>query len=170
MFCLDLSSTHRNSEYLDTSLRNFVFYCHRHVLSYATRKWSSSREEADLRSFLSRSDSMFTVLDAVSHLLLSFAAVLEILLQVGRWNFVSLSHRWLSFRLDYCGIAILIIGSVVPLLYYQFYCEFGTKLAYLLLIGSLGTACIVISMWDRFGSSEYRVYRACKCRLMLKDA
>jgi adiponectin receptor len=66
------------------------------------------------------------------------------------------------FRLDYCGIAILIIGSIVPLLYYQFYCEFGTKIIYLSLIGLLGIACIVISMWDRFSSSDYRVYRACK--------
>ncbi|CAF1361484.1 unnamed protein product [Adineta ricciae] len=63
-------------------------------------------------------------------------------------------------KLDYCGIAILIIGSIVPLLYYQFYCEFGTKVAYLTLIGILGAGCIVISMWDRFSSSEYRVYRA----------
>ena len=66
------------------------------------------------------------------------------------------------FRLDYCGIAILIVGSIVPLLYYQFYCEFGTKVAYLTLIGVLGIGCMVISMWDRFSSSEYRVYRACK--------
>lgn len=66
-------------------------------------------------------------------------------------------------RLDYCGIAILIIGSIVPLLYYQFYCEFGTKLAYLTMIGLLGITCIVISMWDKFSASEYRVYRACKC-------
>ncbi|CAF5186634.1 unnamed protein product [Rotaria magnacalcarata] len=65
------------------------------------------------------------------------------------------------FRLDYCGIAILIIGSVVPLLYYQFYCEFGTKIAYLSLIGLLGITCIVISLWDRFASSDYRVYRVC---------
>jgi len=62
-------------------------------------------------------------------------------------------------KLDYCGIAILIIGSVVPLLYYQFYCEFGTKIAYLSLIGLLGIACIVISLWDRFASSDYRIYR-----------
>ena len=74
-------------------------------------------------------------------------------------------ESWI-FRLDYCGIAILITGSVVPLLYYQFYCEFGTKVAYLSLIGSLGIACIVISMWDRFASSDYRVYRVCKCRFL----
>jgi predicted membrane channel-forming protein YqfA (hemolysin III family) len=28
-------------------------------------------------------------------------------------------------RLDYCGIAILIVGSVIPWLYYGFYCEVG---------------------------------------------
>lgn len=69
------------------------------------------------------------------------------------------------FRLDYCGIAILIVGSIVPLLYYQFYCEFGTKVAYLTLISVLGAACIIISMWDKFSASEYRVYRACKSLL-----
>jgi hypothetical protein len=68
----------------------------------------------------------------------------------------------LIFRLDYCGIAILIVGSIVPLLYYQFYCEFGTKVVYLTLIGLLAIGCIVISMWDRFSATEFRVYRACK--------
>ncbi|CAM4856985.1 unnamed protein product [Rotaria socialis] len=63
-------------------------------------------------------------------------------------------------KLDYCGIALLIIGSIIPLLYYQFYCEFGTKVAYLTFIGLLGTGCIVITMWDKFSSSQYRVYRA----------
>ncbi|CAF4416629.1 unnamed protein product, partial [Didymodactylos carnosus] len=63
-------------------------------------------------------------------------------------------------KLDYCGIAILIIGSIIPLLYYQFYCEFGTKIAYLSVIGLLGIGCIVVSMWDRFSAPEYRVYRA----------
>ncbi|CAF2523407.1 unnamed protein product [Rotaria sp. Silwood2] len=63
-------------------------------------------------------------------------------------------------KLDYCGIAFLIIGSIIPLLYYQFYCEFGTKVAYLTFIGILGLGCIVVSMWDKFSASRYRVYRA----------
>ncbi|CAF3870209.1 unnamed protein product [Rotaria sordida] len=63
-------------------------------------------------------------------------------------------------KLDYCGIAFLIIGSIIPLLYYQFYCEFGTKVAYLTFIGVLGIGCIVVSMWDKFSSAHYRIYRA----------
>lgn len=57
---------------------------------------------------------------------------------------------------------MLIIGSIVPLLYYQFYCEFGIKVVYLTLIGILGIGCMVISMWDRFSAAQYRVYRARK--------
>jgi adiponectin receptor len=68
----------------------------------------------------------------------------------------------LIFRLDYCGIAILIVGSDIPLLYYQFHCEFGTKVAYLTLIALLGIGCMVVSMWDKFSSPQYRIYRACK--------
>ncbi|CAF3374376.1 unnamed protein product [Rotaria sp. Silwood1] len=63
-------------------------------------------------------------------------------------------------KLDYCGIAFLIIGSIIPLLYYQFYCEFGIKVAYLTFIGVLGIGCIIVSMWDKFSASHYRVYRA----------
>ncbi len=72
------------------------------------------------------------------------------------------------FRLDYCGIAILIIASIIPLLYYQFYCEFGTKVVYLTLIALLGIGCMVVSMWDKFSSPQYRVYRACKFFLIKK--
>jgi adiponectin receptor len=65
-----------------------------------------------------------------------------------------------TFRLDYCGISILIISSFIPWIYYGFYCEFGTKIAYLLITISLGTGCIIVSMWDKFSTPEYRTYRA----------
>ncbi|CAF4334411.1 unnamed protein product, partial [Adineta steineri] len=64
------------------------------------------------------------------------------------------------FRLDYCGISILIIASFIPWIYYGFYCEFGTKIAYLLITALLGGGCIIASMWDKFATPEYRTYRA----------
>ncbi len=68
-------------------------------------------------------------------------------------------HTYL-FRLDYCGISILIVASFIPWIYYGFYCEFGTKIAYLTITTVLGTGCIVVSLWDKFSAPEYRTCRA----------
>lgn len=63
-------------------------------------------------------------------------------------------------KLDYCGIALLTIGSFVPWLYYSFYCRLEPKITYLCLIFVLGTLCIVVSMWDKFAQPQYRPLRA----------
>lgn len=63
-------------------------------------------------------------------------------------------------KLDYCGIALLTIGSFVPWLYYSFYCRLEPKVTYLALIFFLGTICIVVSMWDKFAEPKYRPLRA----------
>lgn len=63
-------------------------------------------------------------------------------------------------KLDYCGIALLIIGSFVPWLYYGFYCEFQPKLIYLTLVIVLGVTAIVVSLWDKFGEPRFRCLRA----------
>lgn len=63
-------------------------------------------------------------------------------------------------KLDYCGIAILTMGSFVPWLYYSFYCRLGPKIAYLTLIFVLGSACIVVSLWDKFSEPQFRAVRA----------
>lgn len=63
-------------------------------------------------------------------------------------------------KLDYCGIAILTMGSFVPWLYYSFYCRIGPKIGYLVLIFVLGTSCIVVSLWDKFSEPEFRGLRA----------
>lgn len=52
------------------------------------------------------------------------------------------------------------MGSFVPWLYYAFYCEKTIMLVYLILILFLGTSCIVVSLWEKFGTSEYRAMRA----------
>lgn len=54
------------------------------------------------------------------------------------------------------------MGSFVPWLYYAFYCEPIPKIAYLVLISILGSACIVVSLWDKFSEPQFRAIRAGK--------
>jgi len=63
-------------------------------------------------------------------------------------------------KLDYCGIAMLIMGSFVPWLYYGFYCDYQPKLIYLSVVVALGITSIVVSLWERFGEPNYRPLRA----------
>lgn len=63
-------------------------------------------------------------------------------------------------KLDYCGIAMLIMGSFVPWLYYGFYCDFQPKLIYLSVVLVLGITSIVVSLWERFGEPSFRPLRA----------
>ena len=67
---------------------------------------------------------------------------------------------FIFIRLDYVGIAILIIGSYIPWLYYAFYCETSSLVIYTSLISIMGVACIIFSLWDRFSRPEFRVVRA----------
>ncbi|PRD26698.1 UNVERIFIED_CONTAM: AdipoR [Trichonephila clavipes] len=63
-------------------------------------------------------------------------------------------------KLDYCGIAVLIIGSFVPWLYYGFYCDYQPKVFYFVLVSVLGAASIIVSMWDKFSEPQFRWLRA----------
>ena len=63
-------------------------------------------------------------------------------------------------RLDYTGIALLIVGSFIPCLYYGFYCYPATKIAYMTMVCLLGFCCICISLWEKFNTPKYRVLRA----------
>jgi len=63
-------------------------------------------------------------------------------------------------KLDYCGISFLIMGSAVPWLYYSFYCRSGAKIAYFIVIITLGIVCITVSMWDKFSTPNFRPVRA----------
>ncbi len=64
--------------------------------------------------------------------------------------------------MDYCGIALLTVGSFVPWLYYSFYCRLEPKVTYLALIFILGIVAIVVSMWDKFAEPKFRPIRAGK--------
>lgn len=63
-------------------------------------------------------------------------------------------------KLDYCGIALLTMGSFVPWLYYSFYCDVGPQIAYFVLVFVLGIICIIVSMWDKFAHPKFRPVRA----------
>ena len=54
---------------------------------------------------------------------------------------MSAHSEWVSnvfSRLDYVGIAVLIVGSSLTWLYYGFYCEFYTKLTYMVAVSVMG--------------------------------
>jgi len=63
-------------------------------------------------------------------------------------------------KLDYVGIAMLIMGSFVPWLYYGFYCQYTPKVIYLSVVSILGSLAIMVSLWDRFAEPQYRSIRA----------
>ncbi|XP_012879071.1 PREDICTED: adiponectin receptor protein 2 [Dipodomys ordii] len=63
-------------------------------------------------------------------------------------------------KLDYSGIALLIMGSFVPWLYYSFYCSPQPCFIYLIVICVLGIAAIIVSQWDMFATPQYRGVRA----------
>ncbi|XP_055923812.1 adiponectin receptor protein isoform X2 [Eupeodes corollae] len=63
-------------------------------------------------------------------------------------------------KLDYCGIALLIMGSFVPWLYYGFYCHYQPKVIYLSIVSVLGCLSIIVSLWDKFSEPALRPLRA----------
>lgn len=74
--------------------------------------------------------------------------------------FAQLFLCFLPRRLDYCGIAMLIMGSFVPWLYYGFYCHYQPKIIYLTVVTVLGFFSIVTSLWDKFSTPQLRPVRA----------
>ena len=50
------------------------------------------------------------------------------------YTFIQVCILVYLYRLDYCGIALLTVGSFVPWLYYSFYCRLEPKITYLALI------------------------------------
>lgn len=76
--------------------------------------------------------------------------------------FLTLNGFFFCPRLDYSGIALLIMGSFVPWLYYSFYCNPQPCFIYLIVICVLGIAAIIVSQWDMFATPQYRGVRAGK--------
>jgi len=63
-------------------------------------------------------------------------------------------------KLDYSGIALMIMGSFVPWVYYSFYCDSEPKVVYMTSICVLGVATIGVSQYDKFNTSRFRSFRA----------
>ncbi|XKL65198.1 hypothetical protein PGB90_005284 [Kerria lacca] len=63
-------------------------------------------------------------------------------------------------KLDYCGIAVLIMVSFVPWLYYGFYCHLYSKIVYTSIVLILGLSSIIVSLWDKFSEPSLRPLRA----------
>ena len=81
------------------------------------------------------------------------------------WSFHALgchsAHVSCMFaKLDYSGIAIMIMGSFVPWLYYMFYCDTVFRFCYIFFICTLGTLCVLMSQSDTFATPKYRPLRA----------
>lgn len=63
-------------------------------------------------------------------------------------------------KLDYAGIAFMIMGSFTPCIYYGFYCLFYHKIAYLTSEIVLGVSSIIVALWDKFATPGFRAIRA----------
>uniref|UniRef100_A0A914CVY6 Adiponectin receptor protein n=1 Tax=Acrobeloides nanus TaxID=290746 RepID=A0A914CVY6_9BILA len=63
-------------------------------------------------------------------------------------------------KLDYVGIALLIIGSFIPWIYYAFYCRIAPKISYISMIAVLGLLAIIVSLCEKFAEYKYRPLRA----------
>lgn len=72
------------------------------------------------------------------------------------------SHRLNLFliRLDYTGIAVMIVVSFFPPIYYIFQCEPRWQLVYLSAISLAGAATVYALMSPRLSAGKYRAYRA----------
>lgn len=63
-------------------------------------------------------------------------------------------------KLDYVGIALLVVGSFVPWLHYSFYCHKPYKFVYMTAVLILGSICAFVCTQDYFLSPKYRSARA----------
>ena len=72
------------------------------------------------------------------------------------------SHRLNLFliRLDYTGIAVMIVVSFFPPIYYIFQCEPHWQAAYLLAITAAGVGTVYALMSPRLSAARYRAHRA----------
>lgn len=118
--------------------------------------------------------ALFVLLVAFSHRVLPLGKGLQNFLQVSDTGFYVLSVKayhvfalpsvsavyFYAPRLDYSGIALLIMGSFVPWLYYSFYCSPQPRLIYLSVVCVLGVAAIIVAQVDRFATPRHRSTRA----------
>lgn len=153
-------------------LRCLYWCCY--IFSNPTINWNSTTGKNCIWHILFCGHCMFGFFICISYALLSFGNGWKIIFKVCKshlhfhfhTNNTSINGFFvfsLLFRLDYCGIALLIMGSFVPWLYYGFYCHYEHKLIYLSVVIVLGIVSIIVSLWDKFSEPNLRPLRAGKC-------
>lgn len=72
------------------------------------------------------------------------------------------SHRLNLFllRMDYVGIAIMIVASFFPPIYYVFQCDPHWKVTYLVAISAMGFVTVFTLLSPQLSTGEFRAYRA----------
>ena len=64
------------------------------------------------------------------------------------------------WRFDYAGIAVLIVASFFPPVYYGFLCRPGLRAGYLLITSLLGASTLGVTLLERFQDPAGHAYRA----------
>lgn len=72
----------------------------------------------------------------------------------------SLTVATFGNKLDYLGIVVLIVNSMVSILYYGFYETPSLFYLFTFITCSFGAACAIVSMKETFRTREWRPYRA----------
>ncbi|KAI6658613.1 Adiponectin receptor protein-like [Oopsacas minuta] len=111
-----------------------------------------------IRSF----DSDFSWPDPSVITVFIISAVLCLLLSTCFHTFMCHSNKVfvLCLRIDYCGIAFLIIGSYIPWFYYLFYCMRIAQIGYISTCVILGVTAIVTMIAPFFNRPKFRIFRA----------
>lgn len=92
-----------------------------------------------------------------------FAGACVCLLTSGVCHLLGCCQRHIAemvWRFDYAGIAVLIVASFVPAMYYAFLCQPFWRHFYLISTVSMGVAVISTSLPQKFQAREYRFIRA----------
>jgi adiponectin receptor len=64
------------------------------------------------------------------------------------------------WRFDYAGIAILIVASFFPPVYYGFLCRPGLRAIYLFITSVLGASTMTVTLLEKFQAPTFHAYRA----------
>ncbi|CAD5168234.1 unnamed protein product [Musa acuminata subsp. malaccensis] len=72
------------------------------------------------------------------------------------------SHRLNLFllRMDYVGIAVMIVTSFIPPIYYIFQCDPHWQVTYLVAISAMGFVTVFTLLSPQLSTGEFRAYRA----------
>lgn len=164
---IDIPSPYGDWQHLDAFAWLHCFYWRGTVLRISANCWNTVSRENRIRSILYGRYHLFRILVRFPHFKLSFCGDRKTVLKVSvcenhlnMYTYILYTLSRSILRLDYCGIALLIMGSFVPWLYYGFYCHYQPKVIYLSVVCVLGCLSIIVSLWDKFSEPGLRPLRA----------